>query len=70
MTLPSECVNETQTVCMECGKTIDLRVHCSVAGYYIGFCCPNCGPYSRESGYFHSRNEAETVLDLGDFGRL
>ena len=70
MALPEECVNETQTVCTECGKTIDLRVLCSAAGYYIGFFCPECGPYSRESGYFHSRGEAETVLDLGDFGRL
>jgi len=70
MALPGECVNETQTVCMECGTTIDLQVLCSAAGYYIGFFCPECGPYSRESGYFHSRDQAETVLDLGDFGRI
>ena len=71
MALPGECVNETQTVCMECGTTIDLQILCSAAGgYYIGFFCPECGPYSRESVYFHSLDEAETVLDLGDFCRL
>ena len=70
MTLPGECANEIQTVCMECGTTIDLQVLSSAAGYYIGFFCPECGPYSRESGYFRSRDEAETVLDLSDFGRL
>ena len=26
MALPGECANETQTVCMECGTTIDLQV--------------------------------------------
>jgi len=70
MTLPSECVNETQTACMECNTSLTIQVLSSAAGYYIGFFCPECGPYSRESGYFHSRGEAETVLDLGDFGRL
>jgi hypothetical protein len=55
---------------MECSTTIDLQVLSSAAGYYIGFFCPECGPYSRESGYFHSLYEAETVFDLGDFGRM
>jgi hypothetical protein len=70
MALPSECANETQTVCVECGTTIDLRILCSAAGYYIGFFCPECGPYSRESGYFHSRDEAETAFDLGDSAHI
>ncbi|MDO8971437.1 MAG: hypothetical protein Q7U74_12160 [Saprospiraceae bacterium] len=70
MALPGECINETQTVCMECSTALTIQVLSSAAGYYIGFFCLECGPYSRESGYFHSRDEAETVLDLGDFGRI
>jgi hypothetical protein len=54
---------------MECGTTLALQVLSSAAGYYLGFFCPYCGPYSRESGYFRSREEAETALDLGGFGR-
>ena len=69
MTLPGECVSDTQTVCMECGTNLTIQVLSSAAGYYIGFFCPECGPYSRESGYYRSRDEAETALDLGGFGR-
>jgi predicted RNA-binding Zn-ribbon protein involved in translation (DUF1610 family) len=70
MALPEECINETQTACMECGTVLTIQVLSSAAGYYIGFFCPECGPYSRESSYFHSRDEAETAFDLGDFGRI
>lgn len=69
MTLPGECVLDTQTVCMECGTPLDIQVLCSAAGYYIGFFCPECGPYSRESGYFRSREEAEKALNSGFYGR-
>ena len=69
MPLSGECVNDTQTVCIECGTALTIQVLCTVAGYYIGFICPECGPYSRESGYYRSRDEAETALDLGGFGR-
>ena len=69
MTLPGECVFDTQTVCMECGTALDIQVLCSAAGYYIGFLCPECGPYSRESGYFRSREEAEKALNSGIYGR-
>jgi len=70
MTLPGECVGESTTICHECATELAIDIQKSAAGYYIGFFCPECGPYSRESGYFHNRDEAETVLDLGDFGRL
>lgn len=30
-------------------------------GYYIGYWC-DCGPYSRETSYFKTREEAERVL--------
>ena len=70
MALLEERVNETQTACMECGTVQTIQVLSGAAGYYIGFFCPECGFYSRESGYFHSRDEAETAFDLGDFGRI
>jgi hypothetical protein len=37
------------------------RVYCSSAGFYIGSWC-QCGAYSRESGYFATRAEAEAIL--------
>jgi len=69
MTLPGECVFDTHTTCMECGTALDIQVLCSAAGYYIGFFCPECGPYSRESGYFRSREEADSALNSCLYGR-
>lgn len=70
MTLPGECVNDARTVCIDCGTELNVRVLSSSAGYYIGFFCPQCGPYSRESNYYKTREQAETDLDLGFFDRL
>jgi len=69
MALPGECVNTTQTICTECGAELPIRVLRSAAGYYIGFLCKKCGPYGRESGYYNSKEEAETALNSGCFGR-
>ena len=69
MTLPGECVNDTQTVCVECGARLEIQVCKSMAGYYVGFWCDRCGPYSRESGYYRNREEAELALSKGLFGR-
>ena len=69
MTLPGECVNDTQTVCVECGALLEIQVCKSMAGYYVGFFCPHCGPYSRESGYYRNREEADLALSRGLFGR-
>ena len=52
-----------------CGKTLELKVLSSAAGYYIGTFCDKCGPYSRESGYFPNRGAAQSALDSGEFGR-
>ena len=41
----------------------------SAAGYYVGFFCPRCGPYSRESGYYASFDEAQEALDSGLYFR-
>ena len=46
-----------------CGKTLDLQVCMSAAGYYLGYWCNMCGPYSRESGYFRTHEEAEAALN-------
>ena len=69
MALPGECIHGSHTVCVECGTELSLKVCASAAGYYIGFFCPNCGPYSRESVYFGSREEAEMAISRGLFGR-
>lgn len=44
--------------CPDCGVTMTLEVHHSAAGYYVGTWC-DCGPYSRESGYFRTHEDAE-----------
>ena len=61
--LPGECVGgEKETKCTGCGRILPLKVCQSNAGYYIGYNCPNCGPYSRESGYFSLQAAAEAYL--------
>lgn len=50
-------------ICMICGTALYLRVMSNDAGYYIGFYCPQCGPYSRESDYYSSREEALYALN-------
>ena len=69
MTLPGECVNATRTACYECGTELTIDVCVSAAGYYLGFFCPKCGPYSRESGYFPTREAAQEALNSGCYGR-
>jgi hypothetical protein len=48
--------------CNECGVAPPMEVLYSNAGYYIGTMC-NCGPYSRESGYFPTYQTAKDALD-------
>ena len=49
--------------CNMCGEELPLQVCHSNAGYYLGHQCPNCGPYSRETGYFKTREEAKSELN-------
>ena len=70
MTLPGECVNNTKTTCHECGTELSIDIQKSAAGYYVGFFCPECGPYSRESGYYHNYEEAEAALSTGSYSRF
>ena len=54
MTQPGECVNGTTTICHECGTELNIDIQKRAAGFYVGFFCLECGPYSRESGYYRS----------------
>mgnify|MGYP006936247466 CR=1 FL=1 len=47
--------------CKECGTVLEEEVLKSGGGYYIGTRC-KCGPYSRESRYYRTREEADWAL--------
>jgi hypothetical protein len=49
-------------VCSICKIKLKLEVLYSPAGYYIGTQC-NCGPYSRESHYYETRESVEKALN-------
>jgi hypothetical protein len=69
MVLPLETLaTGAAPTCSDCGVTPKLAVHQSPAGYYIGTYC-DCGPYSRESEYYPTRDKAEKALDKGGFER-
>ncbi len=67
--LPGEIVGDTVTTCMDCGRELKLGVLRSAAGHYLGFICHQCGPYSRESGYFPDAETAKAALESGSYGR-
>ncbi len=54
--------------CEDCGVKPELQVCHSMAGYYVGTYC-DCGPYSRESDYYKTREQAQAALESGEFGR-
>jgi hypothetical protein len=68
MTLPGETVGAFGR-CDDCGAMLPLRVCHSAAGYYVGTWCDACGPYSRESGYYTKKEEAEKALRTGNYAR-
>jgi hypothetical protein len=47
---------------------MEPSVQRSAAGYYVGTWC-DCGPYSRESGYYQTAEEARSALDTGLYWR-
>lgn len=68
MTMPGETIaTGASNVCPDCGVKLENAVHYSNA-YYIGTWC-ECGPYSRESGYYKTREEAEKTLASDTFTR-
>jgi hypothetical protein len=65
--IPGETVySGAPTYCPDCEmKVPGPQVMSSPAGYYIGYGGCGCGPaYSRESGYFKTREAAESMLEL------
>jgi hypothetical protein len=64
--LPGECVGAGGYRCDSDHEPIDLKpeVLQSGGGYYVGYFCPQCGPISRESGYFKKSADAELELQL------
>jgi hypothetical protein len=56
------------TRCPDCKKNLVVEVLHSNAGYYIGTWC-DCGPNSRESGYYRRSEDAQRDLDSGNFNR-
>ena len=62
MAVPGETLaTGASPVCPHCGTVVRLEVLQSAAGYYIGTQC-RCGPYTRESGYYVSYEEARVAL--------
>lgn len=61
--IPGECVGVEGVTCQGYGDhdpiKLELDVLRSGAGYYVGYFCPRCGPFSRESGYFATEAEAQ-----------
>ncbi len=47
--------------CEDCGTKLELKVF-NTCAYYVGTHC-QCGPYSRETGYFETLYEAEQALN-------
>lgn len=56
------------STCPDCNTKLVNQVLRSNAGHYIGTVC-HCGPYSRESGYYPTREAAQSDLDKGTFSR-
>jgi len=52
--------------CKRCQTFVSMSVMQSGAGWYIGSFC-DCGPYSRESGYFSKKEEADKAFVTGDW---
>lgn len=69
MTLPNETIaTGADPRCPDCQTMPKIIAHRSAAGFYIGTWC-RCGPYSRESGYYPTREAAEAALQQGSYGR-
>jgi hypothetical protein len=67
--LPGECVGSLTETCFDCRSEMEIRVLKSARGHYLGFLCPKCGPYSRESGYFMNEDAAKWALVSGAYHR-
>ena len=52
--------------CTECDCILLLEVLKSAAGFYVGYFCPNCGPYERLTSYYNTKAEAEKLMEAMD----
>ena len=69
MVLPGETIQHgAPNICEDCGVKLENGVCRSAAGYYVGTVC-NCGPYSRESEYYKTYEQAKEALTSGVYGR-
>lgn len=67
--LPGETIaSGAPSTCPDCKVKLVPKIMRSAAGHYIGTAC-NCGPYSRESGYYRNLAEAEQALKNGGYER-
>lgn len=64
MVLPGEITGRKLHTQCSCGKIIDLKLCRSAAGYYLGYTCPECGPYGRETGYYKDERTIQNALFL------
>ena len=63
--LPGETIlSGGPSTCEDCGVTPKFQVCRSAAGYYVGTMCL-CGPFSRESCYFRTHEDAKVALKAG-----
>ena len=71
---PDTIIGGSDAKCYDCFEWPKVEVM-KTRGYYVGTVCA-CGPYSRETEYFKTREEAwavlsevsELVFDLADYG--
>lgn len=69
MTLPGETIlTGAPSICSDCKQPAKWGIYQSGAGFYIGTYC-KCGPYSRESGYYKTREEASQAWLDENYGR-
>jgi hypothetical protein len=54
--------------CATCQTRPEPSVYRSGAGFYVGRWC-RCGPFSRDSNYYETREQAEKALADGAYGR-
>lgn len=68
--LPGETLKSgASATCEDCVVTVYPCVMQSQAGYFIGTKC-NCGPcYTRESGYYATREDATEAFMSDTYGR-
>ncbi len=66
MTLPGETLaSGAAATCSDCNTQVKFEVCRSAAGFFVGTvcACPWQEVYSRESGYYKTRDEAQVALD-------